>query len=111
MRYDGNKNVCGVVNMPPPMNKTLFQKSSKSIHNVYSETADLSMKQAAREVKEAVFKDYFAEYAVVDICMSLDGTWQERGYASFNGVVTEMSDQGKCIDFEIKFKVCKACQY
>ena len=93
MTYDGNKNVCGVVNMPPPMNKTLFQKSSKC------------------EVKEAVFKDDFAENAVVDICVSFDGTWQERGYASFNGVVTEMSDQGKCIDFEIKFKVCKSSQF
>ena len=29
--YDGIKTFCGVVNMPPPMNKTAFQKSSKSI--------------------------------------------------------------------------------
>ena len=73
--YDGIKNFCGVVNMPPPMNKTAFQKSSKSIHNVYSETADLSMKQAAREVKDAVLKDDFLEDAVVDTCASFDGTW------------------------------------
>ena len=50
--------------MPPPMNKTEFQKSSKSIHNVYSETADLSMKQASCEVKETVFKDDFVEETV-----------------------------------------------
>ena len=87
MRYDGIKKFCGVVNMPPPMNKTAFQKSSKSIHNVYSETIDLPMKQAAREIKEAVFKDDFVEDAVVDTCASFDGTWQKRGYASFNGVV------------------------
>ena len=82
MGYDGIKLFCGVVNMPPPMNRTACQKTSKSIHNVYSETADLSMKQAAREVKETVFKDDF-----VDTCASFHGTWKKRGYASFNGVV------------------------
>ena len=66
--YDSIKTFCGVVNMSPPMNKTAFQKSSKSIRNVYLETADLSMEQAAREVKEAVFKDDFVEDAVVDTC-------------------------------------------
>ena len=57
-----------------------------------------------QKFKEAVLKDDFVEDAVVDTCASFDGTWQKRGYASFNGVVTGMSDQGKCIDFEINLK-------
>ena len=84
-------------------------KSSKSIH-VYSETADLSMKQAAREVKEAVSKMILSKL-LLPILVSFDGTWQKKGYTPFTGVVTAMSDQGKCIDLEIKSEVCKSCQY
>ena len=29
---------------------------------------------------------------------SFDGTWQKKGYASLNGVVTTMSSQRKCLD-------------
>ena len=81
------------------------------------------MKQASLEVKkkEASLKqnvDTESEENVVTAeivnrdlltLVSFDGTWQIRGYASLNGVVTEMSSQGKCLDVELS-KKCKACQ-
>ena len=42
--------------------------------------------------------------------MSLDGTWQRRGHASHNGVVTALSvDTGNCLDVETLANACKGC--
>ena len=40
--------------------------------------------------------------------VSQDSSWQQRGHASLNGVVTTVSD-GKCIDTEILSKYCTGC--
>ena len=40
--------------------------------------------------------------------VSLDGSWQTRGFSSLNGVVTGMSGR-KCIDYDILTKTCRAC--
>ena len=58
-------------------------------------------------MKEVVLKDDFVEDAVVDNCVSFDGTWQKREYASINGVVT-----GYLVKVNVLIsKVCKLCQY
>ena len=119
------KSFCGMMNMPPPINLNAFVKASTKLHGVYTDTAHESMKQASLEVKKSCLKqnvDTESEEnivteetvinaeTVVDTLVSFDGTWQKRGYASLNGVVTAMSSQGKCLDVEIMSKKCKACQ-
>ena len=95
---------CGLMNLPPPVKERNYQKQVNKLVNAYSNCALKSMQAAA-------------EYAVIqegqrDIRVSLDGTWQKRGHQSKNGVVTLMSSKtGKCIDYEICTKTCKACQY
>ena len=43
--------------------------------------------------------------------MSVDGTWQKRGFSPLNGIVTVISsDSKKCLDYEVMYKVCKACE-
>ena len=45
---------------------------------------------------------------IVECPVSLDGTWQRRGHASHNGVVTALSvDTGKCLDVETLANACK----
>ena len=45
-----------------------------------------------------------------DCTVSVDGTWQKRGHASHNGVVTVIStDTGKCLDAEVMSNICKGC--
>ena len=72
------------------------------------------MKQAALEIKMFCLKqnddidsDVDAEGTGVDTLASFDGTWQKRGYASLNGVVTTMSSQCKCLDAEIMSRKCQ----
>ncbi|GBM33638.1 hypothetical protein AVEN_274299-1 [Araneus ventricosus] len=42
--------------------------------------------------------------------VSVDGTWQRRGYSSLNGVVSALSIlSGKVIDMEVMSQFCKKC--
>ena len=45
-----------------------------------------------------------------DIGVSVDGTWQRRGYTSMNGVITAISiDIGQIVDVEIMSRYCRQC--
>ena len=47
---------------------------------------------------------------IVDIGVTVDETWQRRGYTSMNGVVVAMSvDSGKVLDIEVLPRFCKSC--
>ncbi|KAK3910283.1 Dextranase [Frankliniella fusca] len=48
---------------------------------------------------------------VLDICISIDGSWQMRGHASSNGLVAAVDVlTGLVLDFEIMSKYCHMCQ-
>lgn len=43
-----------------------------------------------------------------DISISLDGSWQKKGYVSLNGIMTAASmDTGKIVDIEVMSKYCR----
>ena len=64
------------------------------------------MTDAADELQEN--KD---EQGISDVTVSCDGSWQKRGHSSLNGVVTVLSsDSGKCFDYRVMTKTCKACE-
>ena len=46
----------------------------------------------------------------IGLChVSLDGTWQKRGHASLNGVVSACND-GKYVDIHVMSKNCNQCK-
>ena len=96
-----------IMNMQPPMNTNAYNKTVINLHQAYSECAAESMQNAAAEIplnKDNISSDNFNH-----VVASLDGTWQRRGYSSLNGVVTAISN-GKCVDYDVCSKVCKACE-
>ena len=96
------------MNMPPPMQKNAYSKINSSLHTAYKTVADLSMKNAAKEV----FQISKQTSDVRNCQVSVDGTWQKRGYSSLNGVVSVISSETKkCLDVAILSKFCKACQH
>ena len=113
--YAAIETFCGFMNMPPPMNKTTYQDIVDGMHISYTEAADESMKAAACELVEMAHEDN-NEYddgdgSHVDVAVSVDGTWQKRGYASLNGAVTVIGlDNGKCLAYDCMAKSCKSCQ-
>ena len=48
--------------------------------------------------------------SIIDTAVSVDGSWQRRGFSSLNGVVTAISrDTSKILDCELMSRSCKAC--
>ena len=63
-----------------------------------------SMVNNAMHVKEIIEND------AGECGISIDGTWQKRGYSSHNGVVTAISlDTKKCLDVEVLSDKCQQC--
>ena len=94
-----------VMNMPtPPTRKNFTQIQNKKILPVVKQLASDSMVSNAMSVREQNGNDG-GECGV-----SIDGTWQKRGHASHNGVVTVISlDTKKCLDVEVMSDKCAQC--
>ena len=92
------------MNMPPPMAKKAYSSSANEILEAYEDVARQSMGRAATEIKQD-------EAAVITDCsVTIDGTWQKRGFASLNGAVVAVSSEGKVIDFHVMSKHCMGCR-
>ena len=69
-----------------------------------------SMKRTALEVRETISPSCKNDN-LIDCGVSIDGSWQRKGFASLNGVVAATSyDNSKVIDAVVLSKFCKGCQ-
>lgn len=107
--YESIKKFCGLMNTPPPMSKSTFITINDNIADSYMNAAEKSMKDAAIELKEL---NNTPVDNLLDIDVSGDGAWSKRGFASLNGFVTLVAKEtGKCLDFRVLTKKCKACTH
>ena len=98
------------MNMPNCITQTAYDSIQKSLATSYLEVSQASKAKTANETRDELGINVPND--VVDCKVSVDGTWQRRGYSSLNGVVTLMSNtNGKCIDTHTMSKCCKGCQY
>ena len=75
-----------------------LQRAARAIRKVYADT-DVDIQEAVQRGEEPV----------MDISVSLDGTWQKRGFISLYGVrvcIEDMTDL--LIDNEVLSKYCHA---
>ena len=92
--------LCGYMNLVSPMQPVAYNNIQKDLAKIYKTVANTSMIKAADILKETSS----------DIPVSCDGSWQKQGFSSLNGLVTVISvDSGKCLDFRVKTKNCRAC--
>lgn len=94
------------LNLPPPVEAISYQEHMKCATDGAIVAAAASMIEAAREASESLESS--------DIRVSVDGTWQRRGFASQNGVVTVLSnldanEANKVIDTQTLTTVCHMC--
>lgn len=92
---------CGMLNMPPPITQHSYDIITKKLGTAAESIAKQSMNHAINDLKTK---------EGTEITVSVDGTWQKRGFSSLNGVVAAVSvSTGKVIDVEIMSRHCKAC--
>ena len=49
-------------------------------------------------------------HQIVDVGITIDGTWQKRGFTSMNGAVAAISiDTGRIIGVEVMSRYCQGC--
>ena len=94
-----------VMNMPaPPARRIVTKIQNERLLPTVKLLANDSMVNNAFKVKENANEEG-------ECGISIDGTWQKRGHASHNGVVTVISlDSKKCLDAEILSDKCQQCQ-
>ena len=97
------------MNSPAPMSRKNYRKNFQKVHVASKEVARQSMAKAASELRES--QAFVSSVEINGGCaVSLDGTWQKRGYASHHGIVTCISVQtGKCLDAEVLSNICQGC--
>ena len=88
------------------MTRMNYNKILKTIQKAVTEVAIQTMADAATEIKEKSEDD-----STVDIGVSVDGSWQKRGYSSLNGNVAVIAlDSGKVLDVEPMSRHCRQCK-
>ena len=90
------------MNLPPPPTYRAYNETVKVLSSVTTDLAEECMNSAAEEVKSKKGNE----------CgVSVDGTWQRRGFSSLSGVVAAVSvDTGKVLDVEILSRSCAGCK-
>ena len=67
------------------VSENAYGNLNQELYNAYENAADASKAKAAFEIKQSGVKELDGKH----LCQcSLDGSWQKRGHASLNGVVT-----------------------
>ena len=97
----------GMIDLPMPVSKNAYMTHNQEIEKQAKLQAENSMARAREEVRRLY--DSESDDDVVDVLVSCDGTWQQRGFSSLFGAVFIITyETGKVIDFTVKSKFCKA---
>lgn len=102
--HSGLDKFCGMLNMPKPMTIKNFNNISSNLRDAAKVVAEKTMVDAIDELRTD------RSEPIIDIGVSVDGTWQRRGFSSLNGVVAALSiDNGKVVDIEPMSRYCREC--
>ena len=102
--FSGLTKFTSLMNMPKAMTHNNYDKVVENVSNVVKDVAHETMQDAANEIKRE-------EEEITNTAVSVDGSWQKRGYSSFNGVVTAISmETGKILDVEPLTRMCVGCK-
>ncbi|KAL8563508.1 hypothetical protein ACOMHN_066175 [Nucella lapillus] len=108
------KHFSALMGMPPPMNEKTWYGLKKRVHSGAKCAADKHLQEAGEQVRATYMDMYLGvsdEDGVLDISISIDGSWQKRGHQSHNGVVTVIDMMtGLVLDFVALSNFCQVCE-
>ena len=100
--FTAGKKLFITLNLPYP-SKSTFRSHELRLLQAVKLASEENMNTASEEVKK-LKKDKTCG-------VSVDGTWQRRGYMSLNGCVSAISiDTGKILDIAVMTQYCKMCE-
>ncbi|GFT67946.1 uncharacterized protein TNCV_38571 [Trichonephila clavipes] len=95
---DAHRSASRTIACIPPTRKKLLSAAISIGEKIMNDAA-----KGIRQLKKSI-------HGTVNCGVSVDGTWQRRGFSSLNGCVSAISvDTGKIIDFETLSQFCRKC--
>ncbi|GFT50193.1 uncharacterized protein TNCV_3622481 [Trichonephila clavipes] len=95
------KKLCAFLCLPF-LSKLAFRNQERKLLKATERVAQENINAALSEIKGS---NSFTKWGI-----SIDGTWQRRGYSSLNGCVSAISvDTGKILDIEVMTQYCHIC--
>ncbi|XP_065641660.1 uncharacterized protein LOC136073639 [Hydra vulgaris] len=121
--YQSLKLFLTLLNHPPPMTEKSYNNIASNYQVVIKKVAKNIMHQAVKEIRtlkkldpivrqqQSILPHLDSQADILcDAGVSVDGTWQRRGFSSNNGIVAAISiDTGRVLDIEVMSKYCQAC--
>ncbi|GFU92650.1 CCHC-type domain-containing protein [Trichonephila clavipes] len=99
--FSAGKKLCAFLGLPF-LSKLAFRNQERKLLKATERVAQENINAALREIKGL---NSFTKCGI-----SIDGTWQRRGYSSLNGCVSAISvDTGKILDIEVMTQYCHIC--
>ncbi|GFT20922.1 CCHC-type domain-containing protein [Trichonephila clavipes] len=99
--FSAGKKLCAFLGLPF-LSKLAFRKKERKLLKATERVAQENINAALSEIKGS---NSFTKCGI-----SIDGTWQRRGYSSLNGCVSAISvDTGKILDIEVMTQYCHIC--
>ena len=87
--YAGIEKFNTLMNMPKPMTVKNYNKTVSRIKKVVKAVAEETMDDAAKKIHDSAA----STDDIVNTSVSGDGTWQRKGFSSFNGVFAAISTE------------------
>ena len=114
----GLERFCGILNLPKPLSKAAYNKQLLQLEEASVKVCESIMNEAATRLINITEKEDMGMIEINDdghklakVAVTVDGTWQKRGYSSKNGIVFVISVRtGEVLDFEVLSLVCHQCQ-
>ena len=98
-----------LMNHPPPMTEKHYRKINYMFRDAAKEVGETIMKEASDEIRKENHCESDQD-DIVDTGVSIDGTWQRRGFSSLNCAVAAISvATGRILDVEAMSRFCQGC--
>ena len=105
---EGLSTFCEILDMPPPIHDSAFQKQKKKVHSVTKTTVLEKLQEAAKGVRSTLGQN---DIDIIDVAVSFDGTWSRRGFSANFGIAFVIStDTGEVLDYAVMSKMCEVCK-
>ncbi|KAL8616728.1 hypothetical protein ACOMHN_017766 [Nucella lapillus] len=103
-----------LMGMPQSMSESIWYFYKQKIHMGVKRAADKHLQEAANQIRRTYADMNIGlpnDAGVLNISVSIDGSWQKRGHSSHNGVVTVIETMtGLVVDFIALSNYCQGCE-
>ncbi|XP_072017400.1 uncharacterized protein [Amphiura filiformis] len=117
--------LAAILQLPPPIGRKPWSKHTQTILSQVHDVSDTARLQVARRLKRQLIKegsvpgtkaddadktDSFIDSLTVDVAVSFDGSWKNRGFSSHHCIVAAIAQEtGEILDAEYICNLCREC--